>query len=64
MTIGGDGDDNTRGTGDIVCVFAVCYIGIPYLALTMEIVFKKKKYIYINILYINILDVKSVDRDV
>jgi len=27
MTIGGDGDDNTRGTGDIVYVFAVCYIG-------------------------------------
>jgi len=42
MTIGGDGDDNTHGTGDIVCVFAVCYISIPNLALTMEIVFKKK----------------------
>jgi hypothetical protein len=46
MTIGGDGDDNTRGTDDIVCVFAVCYI--PYLALTMEIVFEKK----IHIIYI------------
>lgn len=43
MTIGGDGDDNTRGTGDIVCVFAICYT--PYLTLTMEIVFEKKIHI-------------------
>lgn len=44
MTIGGDGDDNTRGTGDIVCVFAIFY-NIPYLTLTMEIVFEKKIHI-------------------
>lgn len=29
--IGGDGDDNTRGIGDIVCVLAICYTCIIYL---------------------------------